>query len=82
MDTLNVRATLRKSRITDIHNLVKKAKLQTRVISIRKVIAYASFNWGVTKRTAKEYIDTLVNYGILKKDMDELTIISEGKPKK
>lgn len=67
----SIREVTRRERILQILNTVEK---HNRVIK-EKLIGGCCFEWGTSRRTTLEYIDTLIKSGKIKQEGDELCLV-------
>ncbi len=64
---MNTRQATRNWRIAQLKEMMRELGKKKRSLDYEKMIAFCSEEWGVARRTAREYIDTLVKGGFCKK---------------
>lgn len=60
----------RMKRLREILEIVKKISKKGEAVSKEKLIARLGFEWGISRRTALEYIDTLVKGEYIIEEME------------
>lgn len=72
-------AASRKRRLHKFLSILIEAHTLNKLVDKKKLIAMASWKWGLSRRTAVEYINTLVNSGLAEESNGEIYPTNKGR---